>query len=150
MKGDFSRVTFRQEKQYSRVLMQQGRVQMDADWNEQMAILAHRNEIQMADIVGASGVPAGSDSFLLYLRPGLEFRRGGACIEVESPHAFAFAGGAAFTIEAWIRPLAAGVMLANSGEELSGGYALVIDADFAVRVERDVMHEDGTRRRFLV
>ena len=38
MKGDFSRITFDPKKHYSRVLMQQGRVQLDADWNEQAAI----------------------------------------------------------------------------------------------------------------
>ncbi|HEX3531938.1 MAG TPA: DUF6519 domain-containing protein, partial [Thermoanaerobaculia bacterium] len=35
MKGDFSRDTFRKRKHYNRVRMQQGRVQLDADWNEQ-------------------------------------------------------------------------------------------------------------------
>ena len=30
MKGDFSRITFDPKKHYSRVLMQQGRVQLDA------------------------------------------------------------------------------------------------------------------------
>jgi hypothetical protein len=38
MKGDFSRFTFKKEKHYSSVRMQQGRVQLDADWNEQMDI----------------------------------------------------------------------------------------------------------------
>ena len=38
MKGDFSRDTFDPAKQFTRVLMQQGRVQLDADWNEQIAI----------------------------------------------------------------------------------------------------------------
>ena len=138
MKGDFSRVSFRREKHYSRVLMQQGRVQLDADWNEQMAILAHQNDVQMADIVGVSGVPAGSHGFHLYLRPGLDFTHGGACVSVESPHAFAFSGGAPFTIEAWIRPRSQGLVVANSGADVSGGYALLIDSDLKVRFERDV------------
>jgi len=41
MKGDFSRDTFDHKKHYRRVLMQQGRVQVDADWNEQASILLH-------------------------------------------------------------------------------------------------------------
>ena len=41
MKGDFTRDTFDRTKHYSRVLMQQGRVTLDADWNEQTAILLH-------------------------------------------------------------------------------------------------------------
>ena len=35
MKGDFSRETFDRARHYSAVLLQQGRVQLDADWNEQ-------------------------------------------------------------------------------------------------------------------
>ena len=41
MKGDFSRLSFDKNKQFSRVLMQQGRVQLDSDWNEQNSILLH-------------------------------------------------------------------------------------------------------------
>ena len=38
MKGDISRETFDVAKHYSGVRMQQGRVQTDADWNEQEAL----------------------------------------------------------------------------------------------------------------
>ena len=38
MPGDYSRKTFDRKKHYRGVLMQQGRVQLDADWNEQLAI----------------------------------------------------------------------------------------------------------------
>ena len=38
MKGDFTRLTFQPEKHYSSVRLQQGRVQLDADWNEQADI----------------------------------------------------------------------------------------------------------------
>ena len=41
MKGDFSRETFDSVKHFSRVLQQQGRVQLDADWNEHTAIVLH-------------------------------------------------------------------------------------------------------------
>lgn len=40
-RGDFTRDTFDPMKAFSRVLMQQGRVQLDADWNEQVSILLH-------------------------------------------------------------------------------------------------------------
>jgi hypothetical protein len=33
MSGDYSRVRFDPKKHFSGVLMQQGRVQLDADWN---------------------------------------------------------------------------------------------------------------------
>jgi len=41
MKGDFTRDTFDRTKHFSRVLMQQGRVTLDADFNEQTAIDLH-------------------------------------------------------------------------------------------------------------
>ena len=40
-RGDFSRDSYDRSKRFSRVLMQQGRVQLDADWNEQNDILLH-------------------------------------------------------------------------------------------------------------
>ena len=39
MRGDFTRDTFDPTRHYSGVLLQQGRVQLDADANEQSAIL---------------------------------------------------------------------------------------------------------------
>ncbi len=52
MKGDFSRDTFDKAKHFSRVLMQQGRVQLDADFNEQTAILLHYLRTLAADLIG--------------------------------------------------------------------------------------------------
>jgi Family of unknown function (DUF6519) len=58
MKGDFSRLTFDPRKRYTAVLMQQGRVQTDADWNEQAAIIEHLERTRFEDVVGPSAVPA--------------------------------------------------------------------------------------------
>src|SRR5829696_1549840 len=55
MKGDFSRDTFSPRKHYNAVLMQQGRVQLDADWNEQRAIDRHRIETEARDLIGPNG-----------------------------------------------------------------------------------------------
>ncbi len=63
MKGDFTRSTFKSEKHYSRVLMQQGRVQLDADWNEQLEITAHRIETETGDALGACGAPLHEAAF---------------------------------------------------------------------------------------
>lgn len=57
MAGDYSRKVFNPEKHYHGVLMQQGRVQLDADWNEQLDIQQYRTETQTTDVVGVSGVP---------------------------------------------------------------------------------------------
>lgn len=55
MQGDFSRLTFDPKKHYRSVRAQQGRVQLDADWNEQIDILNHYFETQFRDLLGASG-----------------------------------------------------------------------------------------------
>ncbi|MDD5735795.1 MAG: DUF6519 domain-containing protein [Methanothrix soehngenii] len=58
MKGDFSRDTFDHKKHYRRVLMQQGRVQVDADWNEQASILLQYMQSLARDIIGPYGRPS--------------------------------------------------------------------------------------------
>lgn len=63
MKGDFSRQTFRRIRHYSGVLMQQGRVQLDSDWNEQQAINRHRVETEAVDVVGPTGTPRDRPGF---------------------------------------------------------------------------------------
>jgi len=52
MKGDFSRITFDPEREYSAVLLQQGRVQLDADWNEQGAIFMAALRSLARDLLG--------------------------------------------------------------------------------------------------
>lgn len=58
MHGDFSRLTFDPAKHYSAVLLQQGRVQLDADFNEQAAAVLHYLRTATADIIGPHGGPA--------------------------------------------------------------------------------------------
>jgi hypothetical protein len=60
MKGDFTRNTYEPGNHFSRVLMQQGRVQLDADWNEQAAILLNYLRALAADIIGPHGGPGES------------------------------------------------------------------------------------------
>ncbi|MFB2894818.1 DUF6519 domain-containing protein [Aerosakkonemataceae cyanobacterium BLCC-F50] len=58
MKGDFTKLTFQPEKHYTSVRMQQGRLQLDSDWNEQVDIQNHLRHTQTVDLIGAdSGVP---------------------------------------------------------------------------------------------
>jgi hypothetical protein len=65
LQGDFSRFLFDRKKRYSAVRMQQGRVQLDADWNEQADILSERIRAGTADLVGPDGAPAGDAGFEL-------------------------------------------------------------------------------------
>ncbi len=57
MAGDYTRFTHQPEKRYSGVLMQQGRVQLDADANEQVAIQKRRWEVQAFDTFCGCAVP---------------------------------------------------------------------------------------------
>lgn len=65
MSGDYTRFTFDPLKRYSGVLMQQGRVQIDSDWNEEIDILKRRLRTTALDIFGPVGVPylASPDAF---------------------------------------------------------------------------------------
>jgi len=54
LKADITRRSFDPIKHFSRVVMQQGRVQLDADWNEQGAILLRYLRALAADLEGPS------------------------------------------------------------------------------------------------
>jgi hypothetical protein len=62
-KGDFTRDSFDLFKHFSRVLMQQGRVQLDADWNEQTDILLRYLRTLAADVIGPFGGPITGSGF---------------------------------------------------------------------------------------
>lgn len=62
-KGDFTRDTFDPFSYFSRVLMQQGRVQLDADWNEQVDILLRYLRTLAMDVIGPFGGPITGGGF---------------------------------------------------------------------------------------
>jgi hypothetical protein len=57
MHGDFTRDTFDRKRHYSSVRQQQGRVQLDADFNEQADISLYLERTANRDQIGAMGVP---------------------------------------------------------------------------------------------
>jgi hypothetical protein len=57
MSRDYSRSTFDPWRDFGAVLMQQGRVQLDADWNEHGAILERRQRVGTMDTLGRAVVP---------------------------------------------------------------------------------------------
>jgi hypothetical protein len=65
MKGDFSRISFDPKNHFSRVLLQQGRVTLDADPNESAAILLHYLRTLARDLIGPCGGPADALGFQL-------------------------------------------------------------------------------------
>ena len=88
MKGDFTRDTFNPAKHFSRVLLQQGRVGLDADWNEQAEITAYRTETEALDVIGRAGAPKHDPGFAISQGTGGDFGIGAAACarsSVESP-----------------------------------------------------------------
>jgi hypothetical protein len=59
VKADLTRKSFDPLKHFSRVLMQQGRVQLDADWNEQIDIVLHLIRRLAVATFGAAATPDG-------------------------------------------------------------------------------------------
>lgn len=57
MNGDLSRITFDPRKHFTSIVLQQGRVQLDADGNEQAGILLHFMRSLAADLIGQHGGP---------------------------------------------------------------------------------------------
>lgn len=58
MSFDNSRFTFNPWNDYSGVVMEQGRVQLDSDWNEWLAELSRRTRAETLDILGRAAYPA--------------------------------------------------------------------------------------------
>jgi len=66
MSGDYTRFTFKSTKDYSGVFKQQGRVDLDADWNELVEITDRRWRSETIDIIGHCTVPSTTpDAFLV-------------------------------------------------------------------------------------
>lgn len=63
MKADLTRNSFDPFRHFDRVLMQQGRVQLDADWNEQGSLMLHALRTLAADLIGPQGGPSANWGF---------------------------------------------------------------------------------------
>ncbi len=148
--GDFSRSTFDPAKGYRSVLMQQGRVQVDADWNEQADLQRHSLVSAMADVLGTSGAPARWPGYRVDARVALEFSGAGAAV-VADPAPLLFGERDEFTIEAAIRWAGVAGTLVDclaGGRGTAGGYRFGIDDDGMLlfsRVCADPGGEDAFR-----
>jgi photosystem II stability/assembly factor-like uncharacterized protein len=69
MKGDFTRFTHDPKKHYTGVLKQQGRVDLDADDNEQAEIQDHLRRTANRDIIGLCGAPRDGGGFEIEVLP---------------------------------------------------------------------------------
>ena len=87
MKADTTRSTFKSAKHYKGVRMQQGRVQLDADWNEQVDITGHRIETETVDVVGICGAPIHDSGFHVVASAGDLTAEEKALVENQNPPA---------------------------------------------------------------
>ncbi len=71
MTTDISRKSFDHRKNYSGLISEQGRVQLDSDWNEEAAIYDRRWRAETLDIFGRCRVPRETpDAFLIAIDNG--------------------------------------------------------------------------------
>ncbi|HKO03087.1 MAG TPA: DUF6519 domain-containing protein, partial [Thermoanaerobaculia bacterium] len=93
MPGDYSRFTFRKKNRFSEVLLQQGRVTLDADHNEQTEIVTHRDRTFAHDVVGDAAVPRATtpNAFRITAGSGSDLNIGAGRIYIDGVMAEAFA-----------------------------------------------------------
>jgi hypothetical protein len=70
LKADITRSTFRKNKKYVKVNAQQGRVQVDADYNEQIDIQENLDKTFLQDIIGKTGTPIEDPGFEIVAKNG--------------------------------------------------------------------------------
>ncbi|GAA0311580.1 DUF6519 domain-containing protein [Kineococcus aurantiacus] len=69
MKADISADTFRPERHFDAVVIGQGQVLLDSDFNEQHAIDRDRHRTTVTDVVGSSGAPRSGGGFAVTVAP---------------------------------------------------------------------------------
>jgi hypothetical protein len=141
--GDFSRFTFQSRKHWSGVFLQQGRALLDADWNAQADLVAHRIRTGTADLVGPSGGPAADPGFEILPSYALEFDGKGAVVRIGGSEGRGLTVPAEWTIEAWIAPVKPGGTVLSMASRVAGqtGFTedsvLTVETDGRVRLHRE-------------
>jgi hypothetical protein len=146
MKVDISRDTFRPQRHFSSVRLEQGRVQVDADWNEQIAINHHHTRTTARDVIGAAGTPKlepgfkitlAPDSSDLLIEPGKFYVDGMLC-ELDTPGAAIASygpGAKQAKVPAWIaRAFAAGHWVVAAAAGKTPIYTKITNVDTATAV----------------
>jgi hypothetical protein len=157
MRGDFSRIRFTPEKNYTAVLQQQGRVALDADANEQTAIDAYLRDTTNVDVIGDYGAPANDAGFAIkivngkiLIGPGRYYVSG---ILVENDREREYTGQRFFIPSGTADPSSASSLMAalNSGKEsvqfvLQVWRRFVTEIDDPCLVEPAIGQADTTAR----
>lgn len=143
MGSDISRSTFDPNKHYSGVRQQQGRVNLDADWNEQVDIAAHRVQKETFDVIGPSGAPRDNAGFQIQgpglWTPNTNFALGAQIIDSNGKIEIAIVAGTSGASEPANWPATAGNTMTETGSTLT--WQLVNGADLIISPGR--MYVDG-------
>jgi hypothetical protein len=75
MGSDRARVSYDERQQYRSVVMQQGRVTLEADWNEAQVIAGEETRAEALDFVGPAGTPDNGYA-VSFGAPGFDFNAG--------------------------------------------------------------------------
>lgn len=126
MKGDVTRTTFDPARHFSSVRLQQGRVVLDADWNEQADILTHRDRTTTLDLVGRCGAPLHAAAFGVVEDP--------ATLDEEVRDALTEAG---------VLPLEGGDVLLSEGRFYSHGILCEAERPFSLLRQPDALDVDA-------
>lgn len=126
MQGDFTRLPFDPSRRDSRIYLQQGRVQLDADWNTQVDMITHYLRSGIRDLMGEHGAPAADPGFNITVTTELLFDGRDDFILIGRESSLYFKERNPFTIEVEFTPQSGdyqgGTLVACQSEE--GGYLL--------------------------
>ncbi len=87
MGSDRARISYDEQQQYRSVVMQQGRVTVEADWNEAQLIASEEARREALDFVGPAGTPNNGYA-ITPLSPGFDFQIGAGTMYVGGVRAF--------------------------------------------------------------
>ncbi len=103
MKGDFSRFTFNPLENYISVFKQQGRVDLDSDWNEQAELINEYFRQITSDILGPFAIPLApnsirNDNARAFVIEGFTNGSGGVC-DFSVSRGIAYIGGYLYKLQ---------------------------------------------------
>ena len=96
MGSDIARVSFDPSRRWRAVIAQQGRVTVEADWNEAQAIAAAQSRAQLLNVIGTSGTP--DDGYRLLPPPSPP--AAGSPTDLTVQHGTFYVGGARVELDA--------------------------------------------------
>ena len=145
MKGDFSRYAVSLDRRHSRIVAQQGRVSLDADWNEQSVLIDDAIRSLTNDVLHggtsarAVSVPEAHPGLGLIVRSGWDFD-GSSYMDLGHRRRFHLGGFRPYRFEFEICPQAQGDIISrinrHTDGRVHGEFAIGIDAQGYVWFER--------------